>query len=643
MSLVPLADVFNHKASVVTISGDYIVAELEDAQNLHEASMHAAPDKPPPAGRNGASRSDLKRSRQKALEDEDPDNEDEAPPEQAVRIAKRKKQPRTDTPEGDRASEGADTKGGRKGEHKNGDSVQVAGTLPSICGARKSDNDPNATNASSQAVDVPAELRLEIAIVDVEDNEDSDSEKPLEGSKDPSADPSLAKGDIERGMEEDGGEASDGSLIIVAASDICKGNEIHNTYGEYSNLELLYKHGFALRQNPFNAVVVDMSDMGAAALSVIQGDAARERMEWLLNDIVDCSSDGEDSAEEEQGGEACCTGNGECRAGIRAAKLDAGAVENGNEAKCCIPGGGCIKGQEQADDTKGVSDPENGNQANEGSGQGDIKEGSEEENDEEAVEGEGGTELEEGMQMEERIDGSNLQIYEGGKVTGALLGVLWCLAEKDMHAIHASESPTAPPDANTTLMAFSQWLQGTLAAVVDAGGAHAVEAERTLNAMTEEGSENDDSDSEEQDPSLLNVLDAKIPITMVFQSLNDTAKQVMQQVLRVRLQALHGCVERVEAAAEAVRKLSKSVEEKKPVSDVCVVEVVKSAVQAVGPKNSERGEEAEEGDQESELYGSQECSVVEMAQALCGVERIAKWELAVVEKVLVDSSFVKEK
>ena len=37
------------------------------------------------------------------------------------------------------------------------------------------------------------------------------------------------------------------SLQIVAASNIAAGAEVHNTYGELGNAELVYKYGFALR------------------------------------------------------------------------------------------------------------------------------------------------------------------------------------------------------------------------------------------------------------------------------------------------------------------------------------------------------------------------------------------------------------
>ena len=34
---------------------------------------------------------------------------------------------------------------------------------------------------------------------------------------------------------------------IIAASDVAAGAEVHNTYGEHGNSELVCKYGFALR------------------------------------------------------------------------------------------------------------------------------------------------------------------------------------------------------------------------------------------------------------------------------------------------------------------------------------------------------------------------------------------------------------
>ncbi len=43
---------------------------------------------------------------------------------------------------------------------------------------------------------------------------------------------------------------------IVAAQSLTAGQEVHNTYGEHSNRQLLNKHGFTLRHNPFDVIEV---------------------------------------------------------------------------------------------------------------------------------------------------------------------------------------------------------------------------------------------------------------------------------------------------------------------------------------------------------------------------------------------------
>lgn len=84
---------------------------------------------------------------------------------------------------------------------------------------------------------------------------------------------------------EDGGQpggppaaASSAQLRIVAAQAIPSGQEVHNTYGEYGNTELIYKHGFALRENPFDAVALPMAALRAACAAVLGADAGDARM-----------------------------------------------------------------------------------------------------------------------------------------------------------------------------------------------------------------------------------------------------------------------------------------------------------------------------------------------------------------------------
>ena len=71
------------------------------------------------------------------------------------------------------------------------------------------------------------------------------------------------------------------ALQIVAASALGKCQEIHNTYGEYGNSELVYKYGFALCHNPFDSVVVDKQLLLNAARSQLGLQACAARCAFL--------------------------------------------------------------------------------------------------------------------------------------------------------------------------------------------------------------------------------------------------------------------------------------------------------------------------------------------------------------------------
>jgi hypothetical protein len=62
--------------------------------------------------------------------------------------------------------------------------------------------------------------------------------------------------------------------------------QVHNTYGEHSNAELLRKYGFALPANPFDSVTLDADALVAAAAAAHGGGAAgareaRRRVRWI--------------------------------------------------------------------------------------------------------------------------------------------------------------------------------------------------------------------------------------------------------------------------------------------------------------------------------------------------------------------------
>ena len=70
-------------------------------------------------------------------------------------------------------------------------------------------------------------------------------------------------------------------MQIVAASDVPKGAEIHNTYGELGNADLVSKYGFALSDNPFSAVILDKASLLQAAEEILGVREMRLRSRFL--------------------------------------------------------------------------------------------------------------------------------------------------------------------------------------------------------------------------------------------------------------------------------------------------------------------------------------------------------------------------
>ena len=70
-------------------------------------------------------------------------------------------------------------------------------------------------------------------------------------------------------------------LQILAASSVPKGAEVHNTYGELGNAELVNKYGFALRNNPFSVVLLEKAAMLQAAESIVGQREMRQRSRFL--------------------------------------------------------------------------------------------------------------------------------------------------------------------------------------------------------------------------------------------------------------------------------------------------------------------------------------------------------------------------
>ena len=67
----------------------------------------------------------------------------------------------------------------------------------------------------------------------------------------------------------------------MATSDVPRGAEVHNTYGELGNTEFVSKYGFALCDNPFSVVVLDKVSLQQAAKSALGAREIRQRCRFL--------------------------------------------------------------------------------------------------------------------------------------------------------------------------------------------------------------------------------------------------------------------------------------------------------------------------------------------------------------------------
>jgi hypothetical protein len=70
-------------------------------------------------------------------------------------------------------------------------------------------------------------------------------------------------------------------LQIVAASPVQAGAEVHNTYGELGNTDLLAKYGFALPDNPFSSVLMSKADLLTGAEQQLGAEGLSSRRGFL--------------------------------------------------------------------------------------------------------------------------------------------------------------------------------------------------------------------------------------------------------------------------------------------------------------------------------------------------------------------------
>jgi hypothetical protein len=279
--MVPLADVFNHKASVVHFGDRYAIAELNDpspesASEGEYPSDATGGDDPLKANQLSLDASELIDSfqaKQAAVRPESAcakrSRGREAPPIEANQLAKERRVMPTDSrpggcnavdscePMGSSSDEAAhDAQGMSGAEARNGHCLQQGSEergsedLPES--SSTSEGEPG-SGAAVGGADAAAEaafystfsscnLKLEIAICC------EDASKGKAGEE----------------------------LTIVAAQDLAPGAEVHNTYGENSNDALLYQYGFALRTNPFHCLKFTAKEIGQQMVQCSRSDEVQQ-------------------------------------------------------------------------------------------------------------------------------------------------------------------------------------------------------------------------------------------------------------------------------------------------------------------------------------------------------------------------------
>eukprot|EP00887_Chlorella_sp_A99_P004898 scaffold4.g4898.t1 len=236
-AMVPLADIFNHKCSVVELDPAYAVhGQEEDGSSSEDGEEEGGSDSEEAEEEDGSSGEDGEAERGSGSEEAEEEGGSSGG-------------------EGEGDGEAAGGGGHRRGcseaacgacnghghgpqqdqQQKGQGEEEAPGALPAVMSSSGKEHSRLGISRASSL-----HLRLEMAIVD-------------------------------RGEE----------LEIVAASAVPTGAEVHNTYGEHGNDELVAKYGFALRENPFTAVRVGKAALLAAAEAALGRRRCRARCRFL--------------------------------------------------------------------------------------------------------------------------------------------------------------------------------------------------------------------------------------------------------------------------------------------------------------------------------------------------------------------------
>lgn len=257
-SLVPVADVFNHKSSIVRLKEGYQVAELAMDEN-----------------EEGVGEGDEEGEEEGDDEEQEDNDGHEAGSEERGENEVEEKEEEEDGEgmgKGDKEILARGLRSSKSWAARARDAVGAAATwitkvFQTSLSSRTNDGNPNQPSVSPSSP-----LQLEIAICSVQHVDGAQSvalmskkEKELEG----------------------------GSMLeIIAASGVSRGSEVHNTYGEYGNAELLIKYGFVLGSdkdgkgkgiNPFDEVYLDDEDVLDVAAQ-LQSSAELKKRVKLVKD-----------------------------------------------------------------------------------------------------------------------------------------------------------------------------------------------------------------------------------------------------------------------------------------------------------------------------------------------------------------------
>uniref|UniRef100_A0A1D2ADH4 SET domain-containing protein n=2 Tax=Auxenochlorella protothecoides TaxID=3075 RepID=A0A1D2ADH4_AUXPR len=218
-AMVPLADVFNHKASVVALSDQYAVYEGGEGEDSSDDSDSDADEEEVQEGED--------------TEDAEGDEEGAASGSEAASESLGSSEASGSGGEGS-GSPGASPGAGTMLTSQLMPPSFLADAEPELHGLRSANG---------------LSLALEICIVDDE-----------EGA----------------------------ALRILTASPIGEGREVHNTYGELGNRDLLEKYGFTLPENPHDSVTLELEALwawGAARHGAREWEARRAFLDantpWL--------------------------------------------------------------------------------------------------------------------------------------------------------------------------------------------------------------------------------------------------------------------------------------------------------------------------------------------------------------------------